>query len=122
MLISSLLAFAVASADAPRISKEELRSRLSDKDLVIIDVRTAHDWRKSNSKIRGAVREDPDDAAAWAKKYGKKKTIVLYCAWHNEGTSARVALKLIEMGYPSVYVLKGGWREWEKASYPIEEK
>jgi len=80
MLISSLLAFAVASADAPRISKEELRSRLSDKDLVIIDVRTAHDWRKSNSKIRGAVREDPDDAAAWAKKYGKKKTIVLYCA------------------------------------------
>ena len=79
-LFSSLLTFAVASIDAPRMSKEELRSRLSDKDLVIIDVRTANDWGKSNSKIRGAVREDPEDVASWAKKYIKKKTIVLYCA------------------------------------------
>jgi predicted sulfurtransferase len=80
ILFSSLLTFAVASTDAPRMSKEELRSRLSDKDLVIIDVRTAHDWGKSNSKIRGAVREDPEDVASWAKKYIDKKTIVLYCA------------------------------------------
>jgi len=80
MLFNSLLSFAVASADAPRMSKEELRSRLSDIDLVIIDVRTAHDWGKSNSKIRGAVREDPESVASWAKNYSKKKTIVLYCA------------------------------------------
>jgi rhodanese-related sulfurtransferase len=33
-----------------------------------------------------------------------------------------VALKLIEMGYPGVYALKGGWIEWEKAKYPIEKK
>jgi hypothetical protein len=76
----SLLAFAVASADAPRMSKEELKSRLGDKDIVIIDVRTGYDWDKSDSKIRGAVREDPQDAATWAKKYTKEKTIVLYCA------------------------------------------
>lgn len=76
----SLLTFAVASADAPRMSKEELRSRLGDKDIVIIDVRTGYDWDKSDSKIRGAVREDPQDAATWTKKYTKEKTIVLYCA------------------------------------------
>jgi rhodanese-related sulfurtransferase len=33
-----------------------------------------------------------------------------------------VASKLIEMGYTSVYALKGGWVEWEKAGYPIEKK
>ena len=75
-----LLVFAVASADAPRMSKEELKGRLGDKDIVVIDVRTGYDWEKSNSKIRGAVREDPQDTASWAKKYTKEKTIVLYCA------------------------------------------
>jgi predicted sulfurtransferase len=75
-----LLVFAVASPDAPRISKEALKSRLGDKDIVIIDVRTGNDWEKSDSKIIGAVREDPQDATSWAKKYSKEKTIVLYCA------------------------------------------
>jgi len=77
---NSLLAFSVASADAPRMSKEELKRRLGDKDIVIIDVRTGYDWDKSDSKIKGAVREDPHDAASWAKKYNKEKTIVLYCS------------------------------------------
>ena len=80
LFFNSLLAFAVAAADAPRISKEELKSRLGDKDIVVIDVRTGYDWEKSDSKIRGAVREDPEDAASWAKKYTKEKTIMLYCA------------------------------------------
>jgi predicted sulfurtransferase len=80
LFFNSLLAFAAAAADAPRMSKEELKSRLGDKDIVVIDVRTGSDWKKSDSKIRGAVREDPEDAASWARKYTKEKTIVLYCA------------------------------------------
>lgn len=80
LFINSLLVFAVASADAPRMSKEELKSRLDDKDIIVIDVRTGYDWENSDSKIRGAVREDPQDIASWAKKYTKAKTIVLYCA------------------------------------------
>jgi predicted sulfurtransferase len=80
LFFNLLLAFAAASAEAPRMSKEELKSRLGDKNIVVIDVRTGYDWEKSDSKIRGAVREDPEDAASWAKKYTKEKTIVLYCA------------------------------------------
>jgi rhodanese-related sulfurtransferase len=33
-----------------------------------------------------------------------------------------VARKLIDMGYKTVYALKGGWNEWEKAGYPTEPK
>ena len=81
ILFNSLLIFAcVASVDAQRMSKEELRSRLGDRDIVIIDVRQAYDWEMSDSKIRGAVREGPQDVTSWAKKYSKEKTIVLYCA------------------------------------------
>jgi len=40
----------------------------------------------------------------------------------HEGTSVRVALRLIEMGYKNAYALKGGWWEWVGAGYPMESK
>jgi 3-mercaptopyruvate sulfurtransferase SseA len=33
-----------------------------------------------------------------------------------------VALKLIALGYRKVYALKGGWREWLEAGYPVEPR
>ncbi|MBW2092287.1 MAG: hypothetical protein JRI34_09230 [Deltaproteobacteria bacterium] len=27
-----------------------------------------------------------------------------------------------EMGFNKVFVLKGGWPQWEKAKYPVEPK
>jgi hypothetical protein len=69
-----------AGSDAPTMTKEELKVHLGVKDFVIIDVRRASDWKKSENKIKGAVREDPDSAKDWATKYPKDKAIVLYCA------------------------------------------
>jgi rhodanese-related sulfurtransferase len=64
-----------------RITKEELKALLHDPSLVIIDVRTDWSWKESDSKIKGAVREDPlADVNTWAPKYSKEKRIVLYCA------------------------------------------
>jgi 3-mercaptopyruvate sulfurtransferase SseA len=39
-----------------------------------------------------------------------------------EATSASVALQLLGRGYKKIYVLKGGWADWEKAKYPVEPK
>jgi rhodanese-related sulfurtransferase len=33
-----------------------------------------------------------------------------------------VAQKLIGMGFKNVYALKGGWKEWSEANYPMEKK
>jgi len=33
-----------------------------------------------------------------------------------------MARKLIAKGYKKVYALKGGWREWFEAGYPVDEK
>jgi len=54
--------------------------------------------------------------------YSKEKKLVLYCAWHNEYTSASVARKLQKTGFTKVFALKGGWQEWFRAKYPVEEK
>jgi hypothetical protein len=68
----------VWSADAPRMTKDELKAMLNNPDLVILDVRAQRDWAEDDSKIKGAVREDPETVKSWASKYPKDKTLVLY--------------------------------------------
>jgi hypothetical protein len=65
--------------EVSKITKEELKPMLGNPDVIIIDVRLDNDWDKSDSKIKGAVREDPEgDVQTWAEKYPKNKTIVFY--------------------------------------------
>ena len=66
--------------DVPRISKEELKAKLGSSDVVLLDVRAKPDWEKSDEKITGAVRMDPQTVDAWAGTLPKDKEIVLYCA------------------------------------------
>lgn len=77
---------AAAAADAPRITKEQLKTMLGDPNVIVIDVRIDRHWKESDSKIKGAVREDPGaqapkitQADPWMAKYPKDKTIVFYC-------------------------------------------
>jgi rhodanese-related sulfurtransferase len=66
-------------AKTPRITKEELKSMMGNPDLIIIDVRLGEEWKKSEWKIKGAVREDPEeDFRTWMSKYPKEKTLVFY--------------------------------------------
>lgn len=64
---------------APRMSKEELRNFLESPEVIVIDVRQEADWKNSKTKIKGAVREDPNEAASLLNKYPKDKTLVFYC-------------------------------------------
>ena len=66
-------------ADVPRMSIEELKAQLDNPNLVIIDVRTAHDWEAGTTKIKGAIREDAHKLSEWMAKYPPDKTLVLYC-------------------------------------------
>jgi 3-mercaptopyruvate sulfurtransferase SseA len=47
------------SAEAPRMTKEELKAMFGNPDVIIIDVRAQGDWKESDLKIKDAVREDP---------------------------------------------------------------
>ncbi len=77
LIIGATLA---SSADAPRMTKETLKAMSGNPDLIILDVRLGNEWKESDLKIRGAVREDPENIVSWANKYSKDKTLVLYCA------------------------------------------
>jgi rhodanese-related sulfurtransferase len=77
---TGILATFTQAADVSRMTKDELKEKLGNPDLVILDVRAKKDWKDSDSKIQGAIREDPDSVKSWAEKYAKDKTVVLYCA------------------------------------------
>ena len=68
------------AAEVPRMSTKELKAQLGNPDIIIMDVRTEGDWKSSQSKITGAVRENPSTVESWVGKYPKNKTLVLYCA------------------------------------------
>ena len=69
-----------AADEAPRIAKEEVKALLSDPNVALLDARLGSDWKKSDKKIKGAVRVDPLDIGAWAGNYPKDKKIIVYCA------------------------------------------
>ncbi len=62
-----------------KMSIDGLKAQLGNSDVIVIDVRTAHDWEGSKTKIKGAVREDAHNIASWINKYPKEKTLVFYC-------------------------------------------
>ncbi len=68
-----------SSGDIPRMTKEQLKARLGDAALTIVDVRIPKDYDNSVRKIRGAVRENPMDVNFWSP-YPKDREIVMYCA------------------------------------------
>jgi len=79
VMVLCLSTVAIAQ-DVPKITKEEMNAMLGNADLVVIDIRKERHWESSDSKIKGALKEDLEKVASWAEKYEKDKTYVLYCA------------------------------------------
>ena len=80
LALVAMLSINGVAGNAPRISKEELKSMLGNKQVIIVDVRTGKDWKASEYKIKGAVRVDPREVESWASKYSENQTFVFYCA------------------------------------------
>ena len=75
-----VFALKAVAAEAPRITKEEVKGMLGNPEVVIIDVRSGGDWGASKVTIQGAVRENPGSVGQWMDKYPKERTLIFYCA------------------------------------------
>ena len=81
LAISLMLAFTWSCGSGekvPLLDKETVKSWLSDREIIILDVRAPKDWNVSDKKIKGAVRRDPDEVTTWAANLPKDKKIILY--------------------------------------------
>ncbi len=66
--------------DVPIILKEELRTKLEDPKVEVLDVRQPKDRDQSDQKIQNARLQDPNETEKWMSRLGRDKTCVLYCA------------------------------------------
>ncbi|MBI1910548.1 MAG: hypothetical protein HYS21_00940 [Deltaproteobacteria bacterium] len=72
-------AFAQRPDDVPRITAQELKSKLDrGENVVIIDVRSRGSYEASRVKIKGAIRIPPDEIAKRAAELPMGREIDLY--------------------------------------------
>lgn len=72
-----------AGAEPRKITIDRLKNMLESprKDnLIIVDVRIGSSWTRSDKKIVGAFRGDPDQIGAWAFQLPRERTLVFYCS------------------------------------------
>ena len=107
----------------PRISREDLKTRLENADPtarpVLLDVRLKYPYEHSTMKLPGATRMTPE--ALDASKLPRDREIVAYDSDPDELVSSRVVAELIKAGYRAS-ALKGGIVDWLAANFPTETK
>ena len=91
----------------------------TQKDIVVIDVRTADEF--SNGHIHGAKNIDimADDFAAQIAALDKGKTYLIHCA--AGGRSGRACKTPEVQQLKTVYHMNQGFGAWQKAGKPVEK-
>lgn len=85
------------------------------KDIVLIDVRTPEEY--SRGHIEGSINIPLPDISKAEEKFGKDKTIYLYCL---SGSRSSVAIvQMQKMGFKNAYSMKSGLLSWRANKYPI---
>jgi rhodanese-related sulfurtransferase len=103
----------------PRITKEELKSRLdSSTPHIVVDARLKYPYEHSTVKLPGSIRVGQGAASP---AFPRDREIVVYDSDPNEIASSDVAAQLIRQGYKAA-ALKGGIADWLAANLPTETK
>jgi len=113
-----------ANASVKRVSVDDARKLIREKDALVVDVRDAPEVQKSG-KVAGArnvsrgMLEFRADAATpyHDPEFRKDRPVILYCA--SGGRSALSGKVLQDMGYREVYNL-GAFKDWQEAGGEVE--
>ena len=116
---------AAANAAVPKITPDEARRLVAEKNALVVDVRDGTEVQASG-KVKGAVnisrgmldfRADPD-SPYHDKAFSKDRPVILYCA---SGGRAALGGKLLkDFGYGEVYNL-GGFKDWAEGGGEVEK-
>lgn len=106
----------------PRISKDDLKSRLDGppgEGPLILDARLKYPYEHSTMILPGAIRLDPGSSAV--EGLPRDRDIVVYDSDPEDLVSERVAAELITRGHRA-FVLEGGIAAWAAAKLPTDSK
>jgi membrane protein DedA with SNARE-associated domain/rhodanese-related sulfurtransferase len=106
-----------------RITVDELHRLIGEgQQPVIVDLRTSLVRDQDTRFIPHALVMDFAETDQWLDQVPTDREIIFYCTCPNEAGAARVARKLMDLGYTHVRPLLGGLDAWIAAGYEVENK
>lgn len=78
-IFTVLTASLLMAGDVNPITVKELTQILLNPDVIVVDVRAQRDWDNSDTRIKGALREDPENVTFWMHNYPSNKKLIFYC-------------------------------------------
>lgn len=107
---------------AARLEPEELKKQLdAGEEIFIVDLRHPLELLPDPYTLPGAVHFSPESLAARHHEIPRDKDVVLFCTCPSEATAARTALTLHRLGIERVRSLRGGFDEWKRLGFPMDE-
>ncbi len=104
----------------PMLDTEEFRKRReADKNLLVLDVRTAADFVGEQGYIDGAMNIPVEELQQRMGELGDylEQPVAIVC--RTDKRSAKAALLLTEEGFADVHVVRGGMTNWLEAGLPV---
>jgi len=104
----------------PMMSTNDFKQRLdTNKDLLVLDVRTAEDFVGEQGHIDRAVNIPVEDLQQRMDEIGNylEQPVAIVC--RTDKKSAKAALLLTEEGFADVHIVRGGMTKWIEAGLPV---
>jgi rhodanese-related sulfurtransferase len=119
---------AEARQTIPEITVSQAREELDQGQAsLLLDVREPAEWAKGHIPAavlapRGMLEWYADSTTPYAKpELTTKRDAYIIVACASGGRSLLAAQTLLSMGYTNVVSMAGGFNEWSKQEFPIEE-
>lgn len=117
LVVVSLLA--KAGVGIPEVSCDEVLKE--QKNVKLIDVRTADEFYSKEGHIEGAKRVTlGPELTTFLKQGNPKDRIIFVC--RSGSRSAKAVSQSIDLGYDSTASMSGGMLKWKELGYPTTQK
>ena len=110
------------TAPSRKVTMEEFDRMRKEKDVVVLDVRTAREYGEGhvagavNVSVAGVPLKQFDEQVG---KLDKDKTYLVHCA---RGVRSAAAIhRMQKLGFKNLLDYSGGMDEWRKAGKPLEK-
>lgn len=105
-----------------RLEPDDLKTMLDNgQQVYIVDLRHPLDYLPDPRTLPGAVLFTPDKLVEHTDAIPRDRDVVLFCTCPSEATAAKMALTLRKAGIYRVRPLRGGFDEWKRLGYPLED-
>lgn len=107
---------------ASRLDPTELKQQLDAGEAVfIVDLRHPLELLAEPFTLPGALHFAPDALTSRHGEIPRDRDVVLFCTCPSEATAAKTAMSLHKLGIERVRPLRGGYDEWKRLGFPVDE-